>query len=109
VFVTAVFLSDLQLPGWSDFCCIVMLAAVLDDSASVLFMTEIMRGMAYTLGAFFDKKVTASEQACWEMYGQGPKDGRYRVQIVHFVLPVVNLKQISLGTDLPCHADHLPI
>ncbi len=32
--------------------------AVLDDSASVLFLTEIMRGMAYTLGAFFDKKVT---------------------------------------------------
>jgi hypothetical protein len=32
--------------------------AVLDDSASVLFLTEIIRGMAYTLGGFFDKKVT---------------------------------------------------
>ena len=26
----------------------------------MLFLTEIMRGMAYTLGAFFDKKVTVS-------------------------------------------------
>lgn len=34
------------------------MAEVLDDSASVLFLTDIMRGMAYTLGAFFDKKVT---------------------------------------------------
>mmetsp|Transcript_11431 Transcript_11431/g.20161 ORF Transcript_11431/g.20161 Transcript_11431/m.20161 type:complete len:230 (+) Transcript_11431:135-824(+) len=33
-------------------------SGILDDSASVLFMTEIMRGMAYTLGGFFDKKVT---------------------------------------------------
>ncbi|KAF5835141.1 NADH:ubiquinone oxidoreductase subunit 8 [Dunaliella salina] len=34
------------------------MAEVLDDSASVLFLTDIMRGMSYTLGAFFDKKVT---------------------------------------------------
>ncbi|KAJ9529875.1 hypothetical protein QJQ45_022279 [Haematococcus lacustris] len=34
------------------------IAEVLDDSASVLFLTEIVRGMSYTLGAFFDKKVT---------------------------------------------------
>jgi len=33
-------------------------AEVLDDSASMLFLTEIWRGMFYTLGAFFDKKVT---------------------------------------------------
>ena len=32
--------------------------AVLDDSASILFLTEVWRGMWYTLGAFFDKKVT---------------------------------------------------
>ncbi len=43
--------------GTRTSCCDVV-PAVLDDSASVLFMTEIMRGMAYTLGAFFDKKVT---------------------------------------------------
>lgn len=34
--------------------------AVLDDSAHVLFVTEIYRGMMYTLGAFFDNKVTVS-------------------------------------------------
>jgi len=34
------------------------LAEVLDDSAHMLFMTEIARGFWYTLGAFFDKKVT---------------------------------------------------
>lgn len=34
------------------------LAEVLDDSASVFMMTEIMRGMGLTLQAFFDKKVT---------------------------------------------------
>jgi NADH dehydrogenase (ubiquinone) Fe-S protein 8 len=33
---------------------------VLDDSASVLFLTDIWRGMSYTLGGFFDKKVTVS-------------------------------------------------
>lgn len=35
--------------------------AVLDDSAHMLLLTEIWRGMAYTLGAFFDKKVTVRE------------------------------------------------
>ncbi|GIL70238.1 hypothetical protein Vretimale_3520 [Volvox reticuliferus] len=34
------------------------MAEVLDDSAHMLLLTEIWRGMAYTLGAFFDKKVT---------------------------------------------------
>jgi hypothetical protein len=34
--------------------------AVLDDSASMLLLTEVWRGMSYTLGAFFDKKVTVS-------------------------------------------------
>eukprot|EP00955_Chlamydomonas_euryale_P053323 355471-Chlamydomonas_euryale.AAC.13 len=42
------------------------LAEVLDDSAHMLFMTEIARGFWYTLGAFFDKKVTvgAARRAC---------------------------------------------
>lgn len=31
---------------------------MLDDSASMLLLTDIWRGMSYTLGAFFDKKVT---------------------------------------------------
>jgi hypothetical protein len=35
-------------------------SAVLDDSASSLFVTEVFRGMAYTLKAFFDPKVTVS-------------------------------------------------
>jgi hypothetical protein len=30
---------------------------VLDDSANALFMTEIVRGMAYTIKAYFDPKV----------------------------------------------------
>mmetsp|Transcript_41773 Transcript_41773/g.85137 ORF Transcript_41773/g.85137 Transcript_41773/m.85137 type:complete len:227 (-) Transcript_41773:89-769(-) len=34
------------------------IAEVLDDSAHMLFLTEIARGFWYTLGAFFDKKVT---------------------------------------------------
>ncbi|MEW5312794.1 MAG: hypothetical protein WDW38_004402 [Sanguina aurantia] len=34
------------------------MSAALDDSAQVLFLTEVWRGMMYTLGAFFDKKVT---------------------------------------------------
>ncbi|PNG99877.1 NADH dehydrogenase [ubiquinone] iron-sulfur protein 8-B, mitochondrial, partial [Tetrabaena socialis] len=34
------------------------LAEVLDDSAHMLLLTDVWRGMAYTLGAFFDKKVT---------------------------------------------------
>lgn len=34
------------------------LTEVLDDSAHMLFMTEIARGMWYTLGAFFDQKTT---------------------------------------------------
>jgi hypothetical protein len=33
---------------------------VLDDSANALFMTEIVRGMAYTIKAYFDPKVTVS-------------------------------------------------
>jgi len=33
-------------------------SAVLDDSASTLFVTEVFRGMAYTLKAFFDPKLT---------------------------------------------------
>lgn len=36
--------------------------AVLDDSANALFVTEIFRGMALTLKAFFDPKVTV--RAC---------------------------------------------
>lgn len=46
--------------------------AVLDDSASVLFLTDIMRGMAYTLGAFFDKKVTVRHEAMQEAWGDKP-------------------------------------
>lgn len=34
------------------------LAEVLDDSAHMMLLTEVWRGFAYTLGAFFDKKVT---------------------------------------------------
>eukprot|EP00775_Hariotina_reticulata_P011079 gene11079-11235_t len=34
------------------------LAAILDDSANALFMTEIFRGMAYTIKAYFEPKVT---------------------------------------------------
>lgn len=34
--------------------------AVLDDSASSLFLGEIYRGMALTLKAYFDPKVTVS-------------------------------------------------
>lgn len=36
--------------------------AVLDDSANALFMTEIVRGMAYTIKAFFEPKVTVSRE-----------------------------------------------
>jgi hypothetical protein len=36
------------------------LPAVLDDSANALFVTEIVRGMAYTLKAYFEPKVTVS-------------------------------------------------
>jgi hypothetical protein len=32
--------------------------SILDDSASTLFVTEVFRGMAYTLKAFFDPKLT---------------------------------------------------
>lgn len=32
--------------------------AILDDSANALFMTEIVRGMMYTIKAYFDPKVT---------------------------------------------------
>jgi hypothetical protein len=38
-------------------CCV---STVLDDSANALFVTEIVRGMAYTLKAYFDPKVTVS-------------------------------------------------
>lgn len=34
------------------------LAAVLDQTAQTLFLTEMMRGLSLTLRAFFDKKVT---------------------------------------------------
>jgi hypothetical protein len=37
-------------------------SAVLDDSANALFMTEIVRGMAYTIKAYFDPKVTVSSR-----------------------------------------------
>ncbi|KAF8073190.1 NADH dehydrogenase [ubiquinone] iron-sulfur protein 8-B [Scenedesmus sp. PABB004] len=33
-------------------------AAILDDSANALFVTEIVRGMAYTIKAYFEPKVT---------------------------------------------------
>lgn len=33
-------------------------SSILDDSASGLFVTEVFRGMAYTIKAFFDPKVT---------------------------------------------------
>lgn len=36
------------------------MSSILDDSASALFTTEIFRGMAYTIKAFFDPKVTVS-------------------------------------------------
>ena len=35
---------------------------VLDDSANALFMTEIVRGMAYTIKAFFEPKVTVRSE-----------------------------------------------
>lgn len=41
---------------------LLLLPTALDDSAQVLFLTEVWRGMMYTLGAFFDKKVTVSER-----------------------------------------------
>ena len=42
------------------------LAEVLDDSAHMLFLTDVARGMWYTLGAFFDSKVTVSAwHALW--------------------------------------------
>jgi hypothetical protein len=40
--------------------CCAPRTAVLDDSANALFMTEIVRGMAYTIKAFFEPKVTVS-------------------------------------------------
>eukprot|EP00983_Pelagomonas_calceolata_P002949 97125-Pelagomonas_calceolata.AAC.1 len=58
------------------------MAEVLDDSASVLFLTDIMRGMSYTLGAFFDKKVTVSAQP-WPAPGMSVGDTNSRVQIVN--------------------------
>lgn len=42
-------------------CDVVLLPSVLDDSAHMMLLTEVWRGFAYTLGAFFDKKVTVSE------------------------------------------------
>jgi len=42
--------------------CLVLWLAVLDDSANALFMTEIVRGMAYTIKAFFEPKVTVSSE-----------------------------------------------
>ncbi len=44
-------------------CTPLLTHAVLDDSANALFVTEIFRGMAYTLKAFFDPKVTVSAMA----------------------------------------------
>ena len=32
--------------------------AVLDESANILFLSELWRGLSITLKAFFDKKVT---------------------------------------------------
>lgn len=46
--------------------------AVLDDSASMLLLTDVWRGMAYTLGAFFDKKVTVRPLVDTEAAQQGP-------------------------------------
>jgi formate hydrogenlyase subunit 6/NADH:ubiquinone oxidoreductase subunit I len=40
--------------------CCAACTAVLDDSANALFVTEIIRGMAYTIKAFFEPKVTVS-------------------------------------------------
>lgn len=40
--------------------CACRARAVLDDSAHMMLLTEVWRGFAYTLGAFFDKKVTVS-------------------------------------------------
>ncbi len=50
-----------ELTGPACWCCPV--CAVLDDSASMLLLTDIWRGMSYTLGAFFDKKVTVGAAA----------------------------------------------
>jgi hypothetical protein len=44
----------------SQYCPFRPLPAVLDDSANALFMTEIFRGMAYTIKAYFEPKVTVS-------------------------------------------------
>lgn len=51
-------------------------AAVLDDSANALFMTEIVRGMAYTIKAFFDPKVTVSSTGCDSKLQQHLKSSR---------------------------------
>ena len=37
--------------------------AVLDNSAQILFLTEMFRGMSLTLKYFFEPKVTVSERA----------------------------------------------
>ena len=36
------------------------MTAVLDESAQTLFLTELFRGLNYTLKSFFDPKVTVS-------------------------------------------------
>ncbi len=53
---------------------------VLDDSAHMLFLTEVARGMWYTLGAFFDKKVTVSGQGDVDELGSMPH-ARARMQV----------------------------
>ena len=59
--------------------------AVLDDSANALFVTEIFRGMALTLKAFFDPKVTVSGdggRAGWRGTPLTPPPARGRIGAV---------------------------
>jgi hypothetical protein len=52
--------SPSALCRFSNLAAACGVCAVLDDSANALFVTEIVRGMAYTLKAYFDPKVTVS-------------------------------------------------
>lgn len=47
-------------PTLTSFTYAPCVAAVLDQTAQTLFLTEMMRGLSLTLRAFFDKKVTVS-------------------------------------------------
>lgn len=56
--------------GWKLYreCCLLRIshvlpaAPVIDESSQTLFLTEMFRGLNLTLKAFFDRKVTVSEE-----------------------------------------------